>query len=621
MIERRRGLLRASGARHGALGIIPEAAVVAALGLVIMALAMTSLRAGGPLPEFVSNILFWVALLLIALPAAGRLLDRDTPRIERLGLVLLVSEALYLVKIIRDPISFTRYDELLHWRTAVDIVSSGRLFEENPLLVVSPLFPGLESNTAAVMQLGGADVFVAGLIVIGIARAVLAVGLFLLYEEVGGSSWLAGLGAGLYMANPSFIFFSSIFVYESLALAVAVVVLLLTARRMRASGWALRATSIALVLAIAALVVTHHVTTLAVIGILALLAVAAFLTERGGLAARRATEVTVLAAAMALAWLAVVAQETFGYLGPPIINAGRQLIGLIAGEDVVRPLFTAESGDVAPFWERVSGLAATGIILAGIAVGVPLLWRRYRYQALALVFGALALAFPVLLIVRATRAGGSLAARSSSFVFIGVSFTVALAVVWMLSLDQVGLSVARRRLGMVALAGVLFVGSVVVGTPTWQRLPGPFLPGADSRSINEQSLAMADWAADELGPGHAFATDRTNRLVLGSYGDQRVVFAHGAGVATWAVFVTDELGPVEFRVLRRGEIEYAVIDRRLSLDTPPIGFYYERAEGARRDFDEPMSADQLDNFDEVEEASRVYDNGPIQVYDVSELAP
>lgn len=611
-------LPRAASDSGQGLGAIPQVALITSLGLLVIAVAYSSLRLGGPLPDSVAHVAFWIGLLTATFPVAARLIGTSAGRLERMGLILLAAEALYIVKILRDPVAFTRHDELLHWRSAFDIATTGRLFGDNPLLVVSPLYPGLESNTVAVMQLGNTDVFVAGVLVLAVARAGLALGLFLLYEEASGSVWLAGVAAGLYMVNPSFLFFSASFVYESMGIALAVGLLLLTVRRQRATGRKATAYVAAAVMAAAALVVTHHITTLATIGILALLSLVSYLITRDAVVWRRAVEILAILAALTVFWLLIVAQVTIAYLGPPVLDAARQVIGLITGEDVLRPLFTTETGVVAPIWEWILALAATGIALSGVAIGVPLIWRRLRSSPLAVVFGVLALMYPLTLVVRFTNAG-ELAARSAPFLFLGVAFAIALVVGWALALDQVWIPVFRRRQAVLATVAILFVGGVMIGSPTWQRFPGPFLVGADSRSITAQGLAMTEWVPQHLGQDKRFAADRTTRLLLGSYAHETVVFAHGGGAAEWAVFVTDTVGPGELAVLGRGRIDYLVIDRRLSQDLPAVGYYYEKAELTRRKINDPIRADQLDNYDEVADASRLYDSGSIQVYDVHAL--
>jgi hypothetical protein len=607
--------MAARGALSGPSGTV----LVAAAGLLCVSVATSLLRVSSPVPPPIAEGLFWIGLLLVVLPGALRLLSRGPSRSERIGLVLLIGMGLYIVKVLRDPIAFTRHDELLHWRTATDIISSGRLFDANPLLVVSPPYPGLESNVAAVSQLGGADVFLSGLLVIGLARAILIVALFLVFEEGFSSAWLAGIGVAIYMMNPSFLFFSSTFVYESLAIALSVVLILVTLRRQRASRPTLARYTIAAATLCVVLVLTHHVTTLVTIGILSVMAISSRILGRDPVAARRAAEVAAFLAAAFLIWLIVAAQATLAYLGPPVIDTIRQFIGLLMGEDVTRPLFTAETGLVAPLWERIAAIAATAITLAGIAIGVVLAWRRMRSSAFALALSSIAVAYPVILVVRSTRAGGELAARSSAFAFIGVAFVLALAVAWIITSDLVRWRIEPRHALLTGAAAVLLVGGVVIGTPTWQRLPGPYLVEADSRSFNEQSLETASWALQHLGPDREFAGDRLNRLLMGSYGHQRVVFAHGAGTASWAVFVTDSIGPTEVNVLRRGGVEYVVVDRRLATGLPYVGYYFEKAERLRRAADEPMRASQLDNFDEAPGASRIYDSGDVQVYDVSDL--
>lgn len=601
------------------LGSIPALALAMSLGLMVIAISFSSLRLSGPLPDPIAHVLFWTGLLVISVPPLYRLLGRSASRFERIGLVVAMGEVFYAVKVLRDPIAFTRYDELLHWRTALDIAAEGRLFHPNSLLVVSPVFPGLESNTVAVMQLSGANVFIAGLLVIAVARAALTLGLFLLYEEASGSPWLAGLASGIYMTGPSYIFFSSTFVYESMGLALAIGAILLTIRFQRAGGRALPRYAIALMIVTATLVMTHHVTTLATIGILGLLSVATYFVDGRGPTWRRAAVATFLCSGMMLIWLVTVAPATFAYLGPPILDALRQLIGLIMGDDVLRPLFTAETGALEPFWDRFLALTATTITVVGVVMGTILVWRRYRTTFVAVVLGMLALAYPAILVVRATRAGGELGARSSSFVFLGVAFAMAIALGWLLSLERLRITRILRRLGIAVITGTLLLGGVAIGSPSWQRLPGPFLVGADSRSISAEGLAVADWANEYLGPDHRFVADRTNRLLLGSYGHQIVVFAHGAGTAEWPVFVTDAVRGPERTILSRGGVEYLVIDRRLSASLPFTGYYYEKAEILRRDPMQPMRADQLDNYDEVAMAGRIYDSGVVQVYDVRRL--
>jgi len=186
-------------------------------GLLLVAIADGAARSGDAWAE----PLFWLGLLTIFVPLTGRLLLPGPARAERIGLIATLGAVLYLVKVLHSPVNFTFHDEFVHWSNVQNAISTGHLFVRNPVLPVSGDFPGLSSVTAATAQLAGIPIFTAGLIVIGVARLVAVLAIYLLYESVSGSSWVAGIGAALYAANPGFVFFDAQFSYESLALPFA----------------------------------------------------------------------------------------------------------------------------------------------------------------------------------------------------------------------------------------------------------------------------------------------------------------------------------------------------------------------------------------------------------------
>ncbi|MFN8568878.1 MAG: hypothetical protein U0Z44_15485 [Kouleothrix sp.] len=101
--------------------------------------------------------------------------------------MLLAGLGLYLIKLLRSPLAFTFPDELQHWRTINNILEQGRLFAWNPILPISPLYPGLENATSAIISLSGLPIFPAGALLIGVVRLVLMLSLYLLFEVLGRS--------------------------------------------------------------------------------------------------------------------------------------------------------------------------------------------------------------------------------------------------------------------------------------------------------------------------------------------------------------------------------------------------------------------------------------------------
>jgi hypothetical protein len=620
------------GLGQGPWGWFPLLTVATGLSVSVVAAAYTLGRLQVPW----AGVLFWLAFPLAVVPIAFVLLRKHRPRRERIALVALLGIAQYLPYLLRSPAEFKGYDVLLHFRSVEDIVRSGQLFQPNPLLTVSPYFPGLEIVTAAVTQLSGADPFAAGVALLATVRILFAVALFLLFEEASSSARVAGLAAAIYMLNPSFAFFSSAFAYESLALPLMTLVLLLTAIRARSSSTMWRAVlSIVLLIMLATAIITHHVSSYLLVALLAAWTAIHVLFVRNARQGASVATVALVTTSGVVVWLFSVASITLGYLVPPLDAAVREAARLITtGEG--RQLFQSATGELAPLWERLAGIGSTGILLGWMPIGIGAILLRRRHSSLALLLLVVALGYPASLVLRLTPTGSEAAGRSSAIIFLGLALVVAYGIVsfrgfveWMVSRLPGGRPLVTRHLFRfhrpwraftAASFGLLAVGGVILGTTPATRLPGPYLVGADFRSIDDESTAAAVWARGELGQDHRFAADRVNRLLLGAYGVQEVVFHHSARVETWQLFLGPDIGLNELRRLRRLELEYLLIDRRLSRTLPLVGFYYEEGEVAHGRHTTPISPATLGKWDADPDADRIFDSGELQIYDVRRLS-
>jgi hypothetical protein len=293
---------------------------------------------------------------------------------------------------------------------------------------------------------------------------------------------------------------------------------------------------------------------------------------------------------------------------------------------------------VAPLWQRLAGIGATGILLAWLPIGVGAIWVRLRNNSLALLLLLVGLGYPVSLLLRLTPTGSEAAGRSSAIIFLGLAFVVAQGIVsfgdfvnwcaahlrlprsWSSRVVSLAGRTTRWRVIAAAGFGVLVLGSVVVGTSPDTRLPGPYLVEADPRSIDAESIAAARWARNVLGTDSRMAADRVNRLLLGSYGVEQVVFAHSEGVETWELFLSPGIDKVEQATLERIGLGYLEIDRRLSRSLPLFGFYYEEGEIAGGPYTAPISSAVLGKWDRNPAVDRIFDSGDLQVYDVRRLS-
>lgn len=600
-------------ARYPIWLVLLETCLVPALALLVVATADAGARIGATW----ADTIFWAGLLVLAVPAAVWLTMPDVRRLHALGLTMALGLGLYLVKVLHSPSGYTLYDELLHWRTADDILVTGKLFTENPLLPISPLYPGLELVTHALATLSGLSIFHAGLVVIGAARLMLSLAIFLFLEQVSGSARVAGLASLLYTAHPQFLFFNAQYAYQSLALSPAVFALWLLMRRHYAPeaerGWLLLFAAGSIVV----VVITHHITAYVLTGCLVLWVVLATLRGRWRtLPDRDVRWMALLAIVANLIWLIAVSSRTLDYLGAPLLDAVHKVLRIAFSEGGFRPPFQSDAGTRPPLLEQIIGLGSAGLTALGLPWGLWRVWRRHTDNVWAVLLAGAALAYPLSLPLRLIGSW-EVGARASAFLFLGVGFVLAL---FLDGITRPGRWHGLRTLTLASYFAVVFAGGVIAGVAPISRLPGPYLVGTTPRSIDAQGVAAAEWAYRQLGAGNRLAADHINTVLMGSYGRQRVITHQSDNLSIAPLFLAPEIGAHQRDLVRRGDIHYAVVDYRLTQALPIEGEYYEKWEKLSYPYTEPIERDTLAKFDRLPRVSRIFDDGDIVIYDIEALA-
>lgn len=591
-------------------GWFPAISLIGSLCLLVVAYSLNAARHYHPYHE----LIFWSGLLPFYALITWRLVSSDPSRRERVALVLLAGIGLYMVKIMHSPIYFTFYDELLHYRTVANILASGRQFVENPLLPVSPLYPGLENIAVALVQLGGLDIFSAGVVTILVARAVLIFVLFLFYEKTSESPRLAGVATLIYTSNPHFIFFDAQFSYESLALMFVVIVLLSIEYRLHHHKDRPLGASLLLIFGIYATMVTHHVTSYFLLISLVLWAGIAFIFPYEGQNRTALFGTASLAIVAILSWMIYVAIVTIDYLVPVLSGAFIDLFKVLLREETGRQLFTNDAGNVLLLWERIIIYGTAFFIMAGLIVGGSVLWREYRNRTTYLFLGVVGMIYPVTQLLRFSSKGLEIASRVGPFMFLGIAFVVGIGIMKIYTIPETASSWIKRA-GLSLFVLVIFWGNYLVSFPRWALMPGPFMASADTRSVDAQSMNMALWAGQYLETGQRFAADRINGLLIVAYGDQYQVTGSWSNLNVPGVFLDIPFGKVEYRTLCEGKINYLVVDNRFTSYVPMLGFYYESGESKQR-YQEPIERAVFDKFKVPDELSLTYDDGTMLIYQV-----
>jgi hypothetical protein len=604
---------------------LAASALIMAAGVLVISLADAAGRAGSASAWW--EAAYWLGEAVVFAPAVWRVLSGSGPgESEAAGLVIGLAIVTYILKYLYSPSSFGFPDELEHWRTVSDLLSSHHLFGANRLLPISPAYPGLEEAAGAVAAVTGLSVFAAGLAVAGLSHLLLTVALYVVFRQVSGSARIAAAACTIYAMNPHYQVFDAIFGYQTLALAFFGLTLVATLRLAghsdrpgRAGWWAVA------VAFVAATVVTHHVTSYMLAATLTLLAATGaarqLLRHRSGAAVcyPGTTTTAVLAAicvALIGAWIGWVAPITTTYLAP---TAGAFLHGL-AG---VLTAHAASRGatPAGPLLDQLGNYAAAALIMLAVPVGWRHIWRARRHTW-AYALGAGAACYYLVALLRVTTPGGAeLAGRSMTFLYIPVSYTLAMAMAMTMVMTMGGLGglggATRRRRGTIAPARapaalgaagavILLFGGLASGWPPyWERLPGRYVVDGFESGITGEGLAAASWARTTLGPGHRIAADFTNYVLLGSYGQQDVVKD------------VDQLycGPgwtaSDAALARQHAVRYLLVDLRTSRYTPATEGYFPDQSAT---CPAPIPAGDLAKFDSVPGFDRIYDSGNIIVY-------
>ncbi|GAB1715075.1 MAG: hypothetical protein NTAFB05_01170 [Nitrobacter sp.] len=611
-------------------GLIAILCLTAATALLLIAEGHGAGRRGD---GTMALLLFWSGVGILVIPISLRIAGPRVARGERFFLLFLLVEALFFSKILHSPTSFVGHDEFLHWIAADDLLTARRLFLSNPLLEIGPSYPALEILTTAIVNLTGLSIFAAGTLLLAVLRGTFVAALFLFYEKLTGSARLAAIASLVYMGCSTFVLFEAMFSYESLGIVLCALIFAVEASsRTLAGPPRLKAVGL-IVLLLAALAVTHHLSAAYAaiyLGAVALLEI----MHRDGWTrteAKFAVFIATVAVALPILWMEVSGAHIANYLGPIVEGGVKNVLGILHGLLSTHRVTETASVPHQPFGVRLITMLAILLTAAGLATGFfrslalatprerrtgwlairEILGRRWQDSRLVFLT-ILAFGFPVSVAFRLSGGGWEVGNRMGTLAFFGVGLVVAVSILhyWQRRRPSHGW---RRSAPPLALVIIVLGG---ITSATLNPIQGRYKVGADDQSIEPMGIETARWTKTWLGPGNRFVSDRINRLLLAGYGRQDVRLAVSQGVDAGRVFRAPKLDSDEYWALAKGDIEFLLVDLRLSTNLPVLGFYFEPWEQKPTT---PLSAAALLKFNNIKGITRIYDNGYIVIYDVRGL--
>lgn len=519
------------------------------------------------------------------------------------------------------PDQFVYHDEIVHQQAVQSIDSTGHLFGPNWELPVVPYYPGTEITTSAIQQLTKLPLHAAGMLVLIIVRIIMVLALIRIAQRISQSATVGCLAALIFATNPQFIFFYSLFSYESVALPLAFFAVYLFSIRRPSLGIYGLAPALA---AVAALALTHHLTA---VGLLLLFWGWWLFSVVSRKPVRHLLTISLISTALVVAWTWVARSEVVPYIGQEAVSDAKSLVSLLEGKSV-NHFFTDSAAYRSPIWEILLSLGA--VLITGVAL-LPALWhgvrRRRVLRASALTLLFIAAAYPLWPIGHIPPATSETADRSAPFLFVGVSYVGAR---WYY--DRFIVRIRRHRRGFSPAWSVAFlsialsvclVGNTIVGAgPNWVYGPGPYLVEADSRSIDSLALDAAYWEGAHIPSQSRAFTDRDNALLAETYGDLRVLTALSSKIQEGPLSTLLLSGSTasDLGIACKYHVQYLIADRRLASSLPHLGVYIDNGEYLQGTRKAPPPASALTKFDLQAGAERIYDNGAIRIYDLKGLS-
>jgi hypothetical protein len=595
--------------------------------------------------------LFLAGLTFIFAPCAWRLTGTAATRNERVWVSVILGLGLLASYVFRSPLIFDNFDELAHGATLTRLLDSRALFQTNPILPVSSLYPGIELVTIATRWLTGLPLLLDQMVVLVLARIVVVLCVFLIVERACHSSRAGGIGVLVYAANPEFYSLGAQYGYQTLALAlaVAVVYLLFVSIDETQPKWG-RLFALALI-SIGGMVVSHHVTAWLTIGFLVvwaaglrfiidppgrpataakagqILATEDLAGSQAGIASRdeqfarrkEQSRIVGLAALVGVVlaewWIVFLGHVLTGYVDPIIQAGARSVIAMLGQLHGDRKLFQNSAGGGTPYWESALILAAAVFFCLIILISLyAVVWKKsVRGGRLRYLPAAIAATYPLAMLSNISSGAKEVGARTTTFIFFGVAVVVG---GWLAG----RLLMQRRvieRMATIGVAVICFLGSTLYGGgPLPILVNGPYIVGAHERSLGSPSLALANWVSIHLPAGSRVAVDRDNAGLLNDFGQVDPVTSLNGSDNPAPLFFDQRLTPSDISLIRKDDIRYIVTDTRLTEGLPLFGAYIAPGETGHPT---RLTATELEKFNSTRGVHRIYDNGAIQVYDLSLL--
>lgn len=563
------------------------------------------------------NIYFWLSMLIIGFSVFIPLIDQDISENYKITFLFLFGTALYIMKILSSTSHFHFQDELYTFETTQLIYKSGNINVDTNFQM-SKYYPGLELLTVSLKNFTEFDIFSLAKILIGIIHSISLIFVYYFLRNISSSEKLAAIGTFIYSTNPLYIFFDSLFAYESLGIFFVILLLYMISKLSKDRSIKL---SILIIIVLSTLIISHHFSSYMFILFLLVL----FVIQNYNNVERRSQYfqksyvkyLLILTITLVYGWIKYFANATVIYMADNFFSRFNKIFDLSVFDLTKKNIFIQS---LLPRYEFIidTYIYVPLILLLSVTGVYFYISKQKRDEQMKdannltyalIIYGPIIYILSLVLIPTPVA---ELAERMWGFLYIGLSFFIAI------SLIEIIMRRSMNKISLFICIAIIIIAGISIGNKPIHRVPDLLEPKlvSGAGSMTTDVYYAADWFRENFGMYNMMAGDRTTATIFSSYGGQDTEKWH-----SWEIFLPQKIDINVTSHIEQLYIKYIVIDNRMSKNLAEYGSYFDNVNDYKNIYPAygsqiPLSIESLQKFDSHNMFGRFYDNGNIIIYQI-----
>jgi hypothetical protein len=520
------------------------------------------------------NSLFWSSVLLMGIAFFTFALKDDTINSNKVIFLIIFGAELFLLRFIASTNHFHFYDEIMTFESTKLMYESGSINVTPKSLEILRYYPGLEILTIFLKYFSNLSMFSISMVLIGTISSIVPVVAYLFFKQISSSSRISFIGALIYASSPMHVFFHNIYSYESLG--IFLVLLLFYVLSKSSIKRASLEFQVVEIIIMCALVITHHYSSFMLVLFMIILVIISRYIPNIFASHKYYFNSFLLASCLFFGWMTYVANIAYQYLFKSFTIRFFKIfelstIGKTTSNVQLNPFVLS----LMPSYESfINNYIYPPLTLLLAFLGTYYIYKKNKVNAFTnttFFYGPLFYLLSFGLII---TSGQELAVRTWGFLFIGLSFFIAVTLDHMITksyrVDVFRIKINTRTLASISFI-LLFISGISLGDKPIHRVPDLLNPKlvSGTGSITSDVITAADWFENHFGRDNTMTGDISTSIVF--RGDSENLEM----LRSWKAFIPTSLDNSSLNYLNTENINYIISDERMTDRFAENGHYFD----------------------------------------------